>query len=91
MDAFLKLPPAVGKVLGMKFWASIISTIGPSFLTFGHLNISRVLEGSRSLICVVSRGKLGAQTGPVMLMMLALGAKTLKIHAVGSVCGCKYQ
>ena len=28
------------------FWASIISTIGPSFVTFGHLNIPRVLEGS---------------------------------------------
>ena len=48
-------------------------TIGPSFLILGHINISRVLDRSRSLICVVSRGKLGAQTGAMMLMMLALG------------------
>ena len=34
-----------GMVLGMKFWASIISTIKPPFRIFGHLNISRVLEG----------------------------------------------
>ena len=30
--------------LGHEFWASIISTIGPSFLTFGHLYIIRALE-----------------------------------------------
>ena len=35
MAAFLRLPPAVRRVLGMKLWASIISTIGPSFLIFG--------------------------------------------------------
>ena len=53
--------------------ASIINTIGPSFFTSGHLNIPRVLERCWSLIYVVSRRKLGAQTGPMMLMMLALG------------------
>ena len=41
-----EVPRTLGMVLGMKFWASIISTIGPSFLTFGHLNIPRVVEGS---------------------------------------------
>ena len=65
---FLKLPLTVGMVLGMKFWASIISTIGPSFLIFGHLNISRALEASY----VWCQEKLGAQTGSMMLMMLAL-------------------
>ena len=45
LAAFLRLPPTVGMVLGVRFWASIISTIGPSFLIFGHLNISKVLEG----------------------------------------------
>ena len=46
LAAFVRLPPMLRKVLGMFFWASIISTIGPSFLAFGHLNIPRVLEGS---------------------------------------------
>ena len=47
--------------------------------------------------------KLGAQTGPMMLMMLALAGllgaqnalqiptKRSNIHAVGNVCGFKYQ
>ena len=47
-------------VLGMFFWASIISAIGPSFLTFGHFNIPRVLEGPH----MVSRGKWGGPNRP---------------------------
>ena len=39
------------RALGI-LWASIINTIGPSFLTFGHLNIPRVLEGCSNLISV---------------------------------------
>ena len=46
MDVFLKLSPTLWNVLGLFFQASIISTIGPSFLTLGHLNIPRVLDGS---------------------------------------------
>ena len=70
---FSGLPPPATEGLGQISRASIISTIGPSFLTSGHLNISRVLEMGWSLIYVVSRRNLGAQTGPMMLMMLALG------------------
>ena len=42
----------------------------------GHPNIL-----IRAIICVVSRRKLGAQTGPMMLMMLALrGCRVLTIN-----------
>ena len=51
--AALKLPPTVGMVLGMKFWASIISTIEPSFFivepflaTSTYLGFWRGLEAS---------------------------------------------
>ena len=98
MAAFLRLPPTLGMVLGMKFWASIISTIGPSFLTFGHLNIPRVAEGS----CGVKReiggpnrphdAHAAGSWGAAGRLKCAINPnKTLKIHAVGSVCGCKYQ
>ena len=73
LGCVLEASPHATESVGHVFWASIISTIGPSFLIFGHLNISRVLEGSSNLICVVSRRKLGAQKGPMMLMMQALG------------------
>ena len=43
------------KVLGMFFWARIISTIGPSFLIFGHLNVSRVLGGLEPHMCGVKK------------------------------------
>ena len=38
--------PNATEGFGRVFLASIISTIGPSFLTFGHLNKIRVLEWS---------------------------------------------
>ena len=65
--------PRATEDLGQIFRASIINTSGPSFRTFGHLNISKVVDGCWNLICVVSRRKLGAQTSPMMLMTLALG------------------
>ena len=51
----------------------------PSFVTSGHLNIpysfGRVLEP------LSQEGNSGAQTGPVMLMMLALGGyRALKMR-----------
>ena len=55
------------KVLGMFFWARIISTIGPSFLIFGHLNVSRVLGGLEASYVWCQEGIWG----PMMLMMLA--------------------
>ena len=61
-EAFLPATEAI-------FWASIISTIGPSLLTFGHLNIFRVLEWHWNLIGPCQEGKWGP--GPTMLMMLA--------------------
>ena len=83
------------------FWPAPSAKLGLRFsllATSTYLEFWRGLEAS--LICVVSRRKLGAQTGPMMLMMLALGGlcagclkcaiqpnKTLKIHAVGTVCG----
>ena len=88
----------------MFFEASIISTIGQG-LRFSLVATSTYLEFWRGLeasLCGVKR-EIGGQTGPMMLMMLALGGdagrlkcamnpnKMLKIHAVGSVCGCKYQ
>ena len=59
LAAFLRLPPTVGMVLGMKFWASIISTIEPSFFIFGpflatstYLAFCRGLEASYVCACV---------------------------------------
>ena len=49
---------------GNLFRASIIGTVGPSLLIFGHLNIPRFLEACWNLICAVSRRKLGAQQAP---------------------------
>ena len=97
---FLRLPPQNTEGLRHFGGANIISTVGPLFLAFGHLNKTRILEGCWGLLCVVSRRKLEAQTDPIMLMMLALGGcraleerhkpqQTLKMRAVGSVCGCK--
>ena len=42
----IEASPHATEGFGYFFGASIISTIEPSFLIFGHLNISRVLEGS---------------------------------------------
>ena len=73
MDAFFKVSSYAPEGLGHFFRGSIISTIGPSLLPFGHLNIPRVLEGYWNIMCVVSRRKLGAQKVPMMLKRLALG------------------
>ena len=89
-------------VLGMKFWASIISTIRPSFLIFGHLNISRVLGVLKPHTCGVKKEIEGPNRPHDAHDAGSLGAagrlncainpnETLKIHAVGSVCGCKNQ
>ena len=91
MAAFLKLPPTVGMVLGMKFWASIINTIGPSFLIFGpFLATSTYLGFWRGLephMCGVKR-EIGGPNSPHDAHD---AGSSLKMHAVGSVCGCKYQ
>ena len=63
------------------------------------LNMPEVLERCWNLMCVVSRRKLGAQTGPTVHDAGSWSAAgrvkcairlntTLKIHAVGSVCRC---
>ena len=61
---FFEASPHAMEGFGPVCFGQIISIIGPSFLTFGHLNIPRVFEVCWNLICVVSRRKLGAQTGP---------------------------
>ena len=70
-------PPAT-EGLGPIFRASIISTMGPSFLTFGQVNIFRVLEGSWNLIRVVSRWQFGApdHDGQAGFKSLRLGPTT---------------
>ena len=85
----------------MFFEASIISTVGPSFLTFGHLNIDfwRGLEASY-VWCQEGNWGLNrphdahdaGSGGDAGRLKRAMNPnKMLKIHAVGSVCGCKYQ
>ena len=64
---FVAFPPAM-EGWGHFFRASRISTVGLSFLTFGHLNLNipQVLEGCWNLICGVSacRRKLGSPNRP---------------------------
>ena len=49
------------RALGMFLWASIISTTGPSFPTFRHLNIHIVLEGCQEGNWGPSRPHWGAK------------------------------
>ena len=90
----------------MKLWASIISTIGPSFLIFGpflatstYLGFGGVLKAH---MCGVKR-EIGGPNRPhdahdagswgaAGRLKCAINPnKRLRMHAVGSVRGCKYQ
>ena len=56
--------PHAAEGFGHVFWASIISTIGPSFLISGHLNISRVLEGLEASYVWCQEANWGPKQAP---------------------------
>ena len=96
--AFLRLFPALRRVWGSFFFSSAHLGLRFSLWTPQHTEgFGGVLEPH--MCGVKQEGNWGAQTGPMMLMML--GCWALNMHykpqrnaqntCCGSVCGCKHQ